>query len=106
MTACALPVFVNKVLLEHRGAHHLHIVCGGFYFIMAELVVAEETWPTKLQAYCPYSKQIVLKSITSGFLVGDGRIGQAQRSFRTVKLLYMTLYWWMLVTVLCTCRNP
>ena len=48
MTACALPVFVNKVLLQHRGAHNLHIVCGGFYFIMAQLVAAKETWPTNM----------------------------------------------------------
>lgn len=32
-----LLVFVNKVVLEHSHAIHLHIVCGGFRVTVAEL---------------------------------------------------------------------
>ena len=37
MTMSWLPVFVNKVLLEHSMLIHLHIVSGCFLTISAEL---------------------------------------------------------------------
>ena len=73
-TLCAnfnlLPIFVNKVLLEHRGMPiHLRIFCGYFHIAVGELncydrskaLTSELWWKKTLCA--PEQKRMIMKGI-------------------------------------------